>query len=67
MKSGVFYGNVDLIDGMLDRFEREVGEKLTIVATGGLSRVVVPCCRHEIILDDGLLLKGLFIIYSKNN
>lgn len=67
MKSGVFYGNVDLIDGMLDRYEREMGEKLTIIATGGLSKVVIPYCRHEIILDDGLLLKGLLIIYNKNH
>ncbi len=66
MKSGVFYGNAALIDGMLDRFEKELGQKLTIVATGGFAKVLIPHCRHEIILDDGLLLKGLQIIYRKN-
>ncbi len=66
MKSGVFMGNVALIDGMLDMMESEMGRKLTVVATGGLSRLLIPYCRHEIILDDELLLKGLKIIYEKN-
>lgn len=66
MKSGIFYGNVALIDGMLDRMEEEVGEKLTIVATGGLAKLLIPYCRHDIILDDALLLKGLKVIYEKN-
>ncbi len=66
MKSGVFYGNASLIDGMLDRFEEELGQKLTAVATGGLAKALIPHCRHSIILDDALLLKGLSAIYQKN-
>lgn len=66
MKSGIFYGNVALIDGMLDRMEEEMGEKLTVVATGGLAKLLIPYCRRDIILDDALLLKGLKVIYEKN-
>lgn len=66
MKSGVFYGNAALIDGMLERIEEEMGQKLTIVATGGIAKALIPHCKHEIILDDALLLKGLKIIYEKN-
>ena len=66
MKSGVFYGNAALLDGMLERIEEEMGQKLTMIATGGLAKSLIPHCRHEIILDDGLLLKGLKIIYDKN-
>lgn len=66
MKSGVFFGNVALIDGMLERMEEEVGQKLTVIATGGLAKSLIPYCRHDIILDDELLLKGLKIIYEKN-
>jgi type III pantothenate kinase len=66
MKSGVFYGNAALLDGMLDRMEEEMGQKLTVIATGGLARSLIPHCRHHIILDDELLLKGLKIIYEKN-
>ena len=46
--------------------EEELGEKCTVVATGGLSEIVVPLCRREIILDKSLLIKGLTIIYRKN-
>lgn len=52
---------------MIDRICEELGEKdIKVVATGGLSKVVVPECKHEIILDNELLLKGLQIIYKKN-
>ena len=37
-----------------------------MIATGGLSRFVMPLCRHDIIIDNALLLKGLFILYQKN-
>ena len=69
MKSGVVYGNASCIDGMIDRLADEMGEALSdikVIATGGLSRVILPQCRHNIIQDDELLLKGLKIIYDKN-
>lgn len=66
MRAGIIYGNVDMIDGILDRMERELGEPVTVIATGGLSRFITPMCRHRIICDDALLLKGLLILYRKN-
>ena len=39
---------------------------VTAVATGGLARVIAPFCRKKIILDEDLLLKGLWVIYKKN-
>ena len=69
MKSGVIYGNASCIDGMIDRLAEEMGESpddVKVVATGGLARVILPECRHNIIQDDELLLKGLKIIYDKN-
>jgi type III pantothenate kinase len=66
MKSGVMYANACALDGMIERIEEELGEACTVVATGGLSGVVTPLCRREIILDDDLLLKGLRLIYEKN-
>lgn len=67
MKSGILYGNASCIDGMIDRIEEELGQKVTVVATGGLAGTIVALCRHEIILDDELLLKGLLMIYEKNS
>ncbi len=67
LKSGIMYSNACAIDGMLDRLEEELGEKCTVIATGGLSGVVIPLCRrNDIILDDTLLLKGLMLIYNRN-
>ena len=69
MKSGVVYGNASCIDGMIDRLADELGEArsdIKVIATGGLARVILPECRHNIIQDDEMLLKGLKIIYDKN-
>lgn len=66
MKSGVIIGNAACIDGMIDRFEEELGYPVKVIATGGLAKVVMPLCKHDIIVDDTLLLKGLNVIYDKN-
>ena len=39
---------------------------MTVIATGGLASSVVPVCRHEILLDNTLLLTGMKVIYDKN-
>ncbi len=66
MKSGILYGNASCIDGMIDRIEADLGQKATVIATGGLAGSIAPLCRHHIIIDDELLLKGLLYIYEKN-
>ncbi len=66
IKSGLLYGNAGMIDGFIERINDELGEKCTVVATGGLSPVIVPLCKHEIIIDEDLLLKGLMKIYERN-
>lgn len=66
MKSGVLYSNAGAIDGIIERIEEELGEKATVIATGGLAKKIVPYCKKEIILDEDLLLKGLLVIYEKN-
>lgn len=66
MRSGIMYGCAGMIDGIIDRMEEELGQKASLVATGGLSRFVTPLCRHQITYDDDLMLKGLLILYEKN-
>ena len=66
MKSGFLYSNACALDGIIQRIEEELGDKCTAVATGGLSELVVPLCKKEVILDSNLLIKGLGIIYRKN-
>ena len=66
MKSGVLYSNAAALDGIIDRIEEELGEKTTVVATGGLAKKIIPHCKRKIILDEELLLRGLLYIYEKN-
>lgn len=66
IRSGLIYGNAAAIDGLIGNIEQELGEKCTIISTGGLAKIVTPLCKREIIEDDKLLLKGLMIIYEKN-
>ena len=67
MKSGVIFGNAAMVDGMIDRINEEFGEKLPVYATGGLASIIVAHCKHEIMLDEYLVLKGLNILFKKNN
>ncbi|MDO5344827.1 MAG: type III pantothenate kinase [Lachnospiraceae bacterium] len=66
MKSGILYGNASCIDGMICRIEADLGQKATVIATGGLCKSIAPLCTREILLDDALLLKGLLLLYEKN-
>lgn len=66
MQNGIIYHNAAGVDGMIERIEQQLGKKCTVVITGGLSTVIAPHCKHEMIHDPELLLKGLMILYRKN-
>lgn len=67
MRSGIVYGNASMVDGMIDRIFDEVGSTLPVYATGGLTPVILSHCKHSITYDEHLILKGLNIIYHRNN
>ena len=66
MRSGMMYGTAAMLDGVIDRIAEELGHSSTIIATGGMAQFITPLCKHEIILEKELLLKGLNVIYKKN-
>jgi type III pantothenate kinase len=67
LQSGLIYGNASMIDGLIQRIEDELGQKATVIATGGIAQTIIPCCtRKDIVIDNDLLVKGLWIIYDKN-
>lgn len=66
MRSGAVYGTAAMIDGMIERMEAELGYDCKVVATGGIARAIVPHCKREIVLDNDLLLKGLWQLYERN-
>lgn len=66
MQSGAVYGCAAMMDGLIDRVEEELGQKVTAVLTGGLGKVVGPHCKREIHILPDLLIDGLQILYEKN-
>ena len=67
IRSGVILGTASMLDGMIDRYNEEAGACSTIVATGGLASAVIGNCKHEIIVNDDLVLEGLRFIFSRNS
>lgn len=66
MKSGIVYGTASMVEGMIRRYASILGEDVSVVATGGLSSVIIPYCESAITVDRNLVLNGLYQIYQKN-
>jgi type III pantothenate kinase len=66
IRSGILYGYAGAIDGILTRLKKELGGDLDTIATGGLSRRIVPLTEHIDEVDDLLTLTGLRLIHEMN-
>ncbi len=67
MNVGVIYGHAFMIDGFIDRLDRELkGDSLSVVVTGGLADTVLPFCSHKMEYVPELTLSGLRLLYLKN-
>lgn len=66
MQSGIVLGTASMLDGMLDRFEAELGEIKTVLATGGIAGMIVPHCKRRVELAPNLLLDGLYHVWKLN-
>lgn len=66
LQSGLYYGYIGLVDGILERMIAELGTEVRVIATGGLARQISEDSRfiHEI--DDMLTLDGLRILFERN-
>jgi type III pantothenate kinase len=66
LQSGLYYGYVGLVDGILERMIAELGTKPKVVATGGLAKLIVDESKYIAEIDDMLTLDGLRIVFERN-
>ena len=66
MLSGILFGTASMIDGMVERIEEELGQKATVVMTGGIAKSIAPYCKRKYAFDEDLLLYGLIELYKRN-
>jgi len=66
LQSGLYYGYLGLVDGILQRLLEEMGEETTVVATGGLASLIGKGSKYIKHVDDLLTLDGLRLIWERN-
>ncbi|MGD8996596.1 MAG: type III pantothenate kinase [Anaerolineae bacterium] len=66
MQSGLLFGYVGLVEGMVSRFKAELGPKTQVIATGGLAQVIAQETDIFDAVDPWLTLHGLQIVYELN-
>lgn len=66
MQSGLVYGFVGLVEGMVARFRAELGDDMQVIATGGLAPLIAGETKAIEVVDPWLTLKGLRLIWKLN-
>ncbi|MCP2670369.1 type III pantothenate kinase [Maricaulaceae bacterium EIL42A08] len=66
MQSGVFWGYIDLIDGLVERLKAEYGHPMTVIATGGVTSLFDGAARTIDFYDPDVTIRGLLEVWRRN-
>jgi type III pantothenate kinase len=66
MQSGVFWGYIDLIDGLVERIKGEYGRPMTVIGTGGVVSLFQGSARTIDHYDSDVTIRGLLLLYERN-
>ena len=66
MKSGIYWGYISLIEGIIEKIKKETKTNNLVIATGGLSNLFSKDCNAIEIVDEDLTVKGLMHIFNIN-
>jgi type III pantothenate kinase len=66
MQSGLFFGYVGMVEGMVARYKKELGENMRVIGTGGLAEIIARETTVIEVVNQWLTLEGLRLIWEMN-
>jgi type III pantothenate kinase len=66
IESGLFYGYLGMVEGLVERMTDELGGRATCIATGGLAPLIVPETKVFVAMEPDITLRGLRIVWERN-